>query len=143
VGSFKYFGMNQETQLKNILYEGGIFEVYFYAKNKIPKGSFVATDFNEIYGYNDYFSLMGIYREARTDTCVYVCSNPLIIPEKRSSEDSAAMDKERISGRDIDHKENGEKRERGDKFHRRKEVDGCLECGEIYVHSQKSSVPSP
>jgi hypothetical protein len=56
--------MNQETQLKNILYEGGIFEVYFYAKNKIPKGSFVATDFNEIYGYNDYFSLMGIYREA-------------------------------------------------------------------------------
>jgi hypothetical protein len=64
VGSFKYFGMNQETQLKNILYEGGIFEVYFYAKNKIPKGSFVATDFNEIYGYNDYFSLMGIYREA-------------------------------------------------------------------------------
>lgn len=55
--TFAYLGKNEQEKLKKITYEKGIFELFSYAQGILPKNTEIITDFNEVYSYNDYFSL--------------------------------------------------------------------------------------
>lgn len=65
IKTFSYIFSDREAMLKNSIYEGDIFKVYFYAKSTLPKGSILATDFVEVYPYDDYFSLIEKFRSQK------------------------------------------------------------------------------
>ena len=56
--TFYFIGADKQTKLENSMYEGAIFKSYSYAKSILPKNTALATGFNEIYAYNDYFNLI-------------------------------------------------------------------------------------
>jgi hypothetical protein len=57
--TFNYLREDNQKKLEEVLYEGDIYKIYFQAKKMLPEKTELATDFNEIYAYNDYFSLVG------------------------------------------------------------------------------------
>jgi len=57
VKTFSYINNSRENKLKSTLNYANIYNVYFYAKNTIPKGTALKTGFSEIYTYDDHFEL--------------------------------------------------------------------------------------
>lgn len=57
--TFSYVSDSEEIKLKNIIYFGDLFEVYYYAKDTLPKGTLIRTNYMELYTYNSYFKLRG------------------------------------------------------------------------------------
>ncbi|KKP71308.1 MAG: hypothetical protein UR69_C0001G0132 [Candidatus Moranbacteria bacterium GW2011_GWE2_35_2-] len=55
--TFSYVKYKKEEKLKNMVMNGDVFDVYFYAKKILPKDSVLMTGFNEIFPYDDHFSL--------------------------------------------------------------------------------------
>jgi len=55
--TFIYINKSKEEKLKNILYHGDVYRIYYYAKKNLPFGTVIKSDFNEVYSYNDYFKL--------------------------------------------------------------------------------------
>ena len=58
--TFNYVNASEEIKLKNVIYFGDLFKVYYYAKNNIPKKTSVRTSYLEVYPHNDYFQLSGM-----------------------------------------------------------------------------------
>lgn len=55
--TFFYLNKNREYKLVKTLNYGNIYNVYYYAKSKLPEKTQIKTNFNELYPYDDYFSL--------------------------------------------------------------------------------------
>jgi len=51
--TFKWLSVSTETKLKNVITFGELYEVYYYARENLPKGSIIATMYLELYPYND------------------------------------------------------------------------------------------
>lgn len=58
VKTFSFLNSDNETKLKNIIYFGDLYNVYYYAKTILPKKTLVETRFIELYTYNDYFNIV-------------------------------------------------------------------------------------
>lgn len=57
VKTFTYLNSDLQEKLENTLFEGDIFKVYFFAKKHLPAGTKIFSAYNEIYIYDDNFSL--------------------------------------------------------------------------------------
>jgi len=57
VKTFSYTNASPEDKLRGLLNKGGIMDVYFEAKNILPRGTLLQTDYMEMYAYDDYFAL--------------------------------------------------------------------------------------
>ena len=55
--TFFYLNKSREYKLVKTLNYGNIYNVYYYAKSKLPEKTQIKTNFNELYSYDDYFSL--------------------------------------------------------------------------------------
>lgn len=55
--TFSMLNESREVKLQDIIYFGDLFQVYYYAKDNLPKKTPVSTSFSELYTYNDYFQL--------------------------------------------------------------------------------------
>ncbi len=54
--TFTYLFSDREVKLKETIFYGDIYKVYFYAKENLPEGSII-NSVNEVYTYNDYFKI--------------------------------------------------------------------------------------
>jgi hypothetical protein len=58
INSFNYFFKSREDKLKDIIYYGNIFKVYFYAKKNLEENSKISTQYREVYIFDDYFEIV-------------------------------------------------------------------------------------
>lgn len=75
IKTFSYVFSGREVMLKNSIYEGDIFKVYFYAKSTLPKGSILATNFVEVYLYDDHFRLIEKFRSQKNSYTITASCN--------------------------------------------------------------------
>jgi hypothetical protein len=54
--TFTYLFSDREAKLKETIFYGDIYKVYFYAKEKLPRGV-VINSVSEIYTYDDHFKI--------------------------------------------------------------------------------------
>lgn len=57
VKTFTYLNSDLQEKLENTLFEGDVFRVYFFAKENLPAGTMIVSTYNEIYVYDDHFSV--------------------------------------------------------------------------------------